>query len=521
MEGLPGHLAKYNDFSIAGLPPNPTAGGFRHGASDTLAISVPATLAVQNTGHDLTNMSAMWEYLGVRAALLVPGSIVLAGWKALPYGQLGAGPALPKLQPVIDMGVSNERLESMIDTLFQLHDASPPMLLRSGHLRPMMRASMATMIMYYPERFEAKEMHVVLTSMREAYSTALSSANDSHQALIQWSAAIMSQFKLDNLHLTHVQGHDGTAQVVEAVRGLAVTVGRMHDQVADVATRVLAVESRLGVQHAGVNELIAGVNNLSVNLATAAATAAAITTAATAATAAAPTAPVLAAAVAVSSPAIAPVAQMMQREAADTSPPPPPLVSPRLVSPPPLVVAPLTAEASPAATAPADAFSMLRQGASRGEGAVMYKITGVAAPRFFLDCMANGGRLPAMDSRRMSDADLVFKAMMAMANAEEKAVLKAKPRDDAHAGGIANAVVTLVLKYIVYAYETALLTLPRSLKLVQDVATRPPLVSSIKEQITKLSLDIRASTMSAWRLGPQQASAKRPAAEDGELPPQT
>ena len=206
MEGLPGHLAKYKDNSVAGLPPNPTAGGFRHGAADTLAISVPATIAVHNTGHDLTSMSALWEYLSARAALLVPGATVLAGWKGLPYGQIGAGPALPKLQPVIDMGVSTERLESMIDKLFSLHDASPPMLLRSGHLRPMMRASMASMVMYYPERFEAKEMHVVLTSMREAYSTALSSANDSHQALIQWSAAIMSQFKLDNLHLTHVQG---------------------------------------------------------------------------------------------------------------------------------------------------------------------------------------------------------------------------------------------------------------------------------------------------------------------------
>ena len=51
--------------------------------------------------------------------------------------------------------------------------------------------------------------------------------------------------------------------------------------------------------------------------------------------------------------------------------------------------------------------------------------------------------------------------------------------------------------------------------------TRPPLVSSIKEHITKLGLDIRASTMSAWRLGPQQVSAKRPAVEDGELSPQT
>ena len=85
----------------------------------------------------------------------------------------------------------------------------------------------------------------------------------------------------------------------------------------------------------------------------------------------------------------------------------------------------------------------------------MYTITGVAAPRFFLDCMANGGRLPAMDSRRMSDADLAFKAMMAMANAEEKAVLKARPRDEAHAGGIAASVVTLVLKYCICAYHAA------------------------------------------------------------------
>jgi hypothetical protein len=116
-----------------------------------------------------------------------------------------------------------------------------------------MRATLATMVMYYQQRFEAKKMHTVLTAMREAYSAVLSSVTDSHQALIDWGAAILPKFKLDNLHLTHMQGHDGTTQVIEAVRGLAATVGRMHEQLTDVATRALALETRLGAQHAGVN----------------------------------------------------------------------------------------------------------------------------------------------------------------------------------------------------------------------------------------------------------------------------
>ena len=107
---------------------------------------------------------------------------------------------------------------------------------------------------------------------------------------------------------------------------------------------------------------------------------------------------------------------------------------------------------------------------------------------------------------------MVLSALMAMANAAEKAVLKAKPRDEAHAGGIAAAVVTLVLKYCICAYATASLPLPRCLKSLAT-APLPPKVSNIKEHITKLrdgpGLDLRASTMGAWRLGPQQPSAKR------------
>ena len=33
----------------------------------------------------------------------------------------------------------------------------------------MMHATLSTLIMYYGERFEAQEMHLVLSSMRDAY----------------------------------------------------------------------------------------------------------------------------------------------------------------------------------------------------------------------------------------------------------------------------------------------------------------------------------------------------------------
>ena len=40
-----GHLAKFAAFSITTLPNAPTAAGFRPGACDTLACSLPAELA--------------------------------------------------------------------------------------------------------------------------------------------------------------------------------------------------------------------------------------------------------------------------------------------------------------------------------------------------------------------------------------------------------------------------------------------------------------------------------------------
>lgn len=73
--------------SISTLPPNPTAASVRPGAADTLCMSLAAELSVHTTGHDLTNMSALWEYIGALISLCIPGAVILAGWPAFAYGR--------------------------------------------------------------------------------------------------------------------------------------------------------------------------------------------------------------------------------------------------------------------------------------------------------------------------------------------------------------------------------------------------------------------------------------------------
>ena len=126
------------------LPPNPTAAGFRPGACDTLASSMPAEIAVHVSGHDLTNLSALWEYIGARMALVMPGAVALAGWPPFPFGQLGRGPRPPSLAELVGLGVCGEKLGLYLDAVLYLHDHSPPQMRRGGKLRPMLHVILAT-----------------------------------------------------------------------------------------------------------------------------------------------------------------------------------------------------------------------------------------------------------------------------------------------------------------------------------------------------------------------------------------
>ena len=240
----PGALDKYKDVAVASLPPAPTAAGIRPGACDMLAMSMPAEIAVHTTGHDLRDLSALWEYLDCKESLVVVGCIVLCGWPALPYGQTGEGPKHPTLLALLDADVVEMRiLEPIMDILFSFHDASPPMLLLDGHMRPMVHAMFATLLMYYNERFKEHEMDKVSAAMRDAMAKQLGSKVDVHQQILEWGAIILKRFISDNLHLTQRQGATDMSPLLSVLQNLNSVMVEQKSLMTDMRSRITTLET--------------------------------------------------------------------------------------------------------------------------------------------------------------------------------------------------------------------------------------------------------------------------------------
>lgn len=161
--GRPGALKKYEHVSLESLPTNPTAAGIRPGASDFLAIAMPAEIGVHTTGHDLTGLSALWEYIGCKLANCIPGAVRLAGFPPFRWGELGKGPMPTSLEPLVvdsvrpvSMSLLERILERYADCVLYIDEHQPLQLRQGGNLRPLVLATVATMIMYYEERFTAE-----------------------------------------------------------------------------------------------------------------------------------------------------------------------------------------------------------------------------------------------------------------------------------------------------------------------------------------------------------------------------
>jgi len=184
----------------------PSLGGFRSGALNELCALMPAEFAVQCTGHDLRSASALYEYMDPSVALAMPGAIVLSGWPALPWGQLGMGPAPPSLRELITSGlVSNMgQLELAIDHLYRVDSASPPQIRRDGHLRPMLHAAFASQVMYHDERTLASEVHGVRVCMHESLVACkiAGSCAEAGSLLSTWGVHLKTAFDTSNMHLT-------------------------------------------------------------------------------------------------------------------------------------------------------------------------------------------------------------------------------------------------------------------------------------------------------------------------------
>ena len=133
-----------------------------------MASGMPAEFVKELTGHDLSKISALFEYIEATRALTMPGCAVLAGWPAPPWGQLGRGPQAASLAP-LDQFVSRQDLNALIDATFDFNpELTSPCLLEGGSVREGVKASYASQLMYFENRLEAGECRFVLVRMRDA-----------------------------------------------------------------------------------------------------------------------------------------------------------------------------------------------------------------------------------------------------------------------------------------------------------------------------------------------------------------
>ena len=128
------------------------------GVIEHLCAKMPEFFVALRTGHQLTSVSALYEYLGANLVVTMPAAVALAGWTPFPWGQIGKGPSRPTLVSLESLGVRPTDLEGIIDVTFNLHAGSPPMYLQEGALRPTIRTAFASLVMYYDDRRQAAEV---------------------------------------------------------------------------------------------------------------------------------------------------------------------------------------------------------------------------------------------------------------------------------------------------------------------------------------------------------------------------
>jgi hypothetical protein len=224
-----GGAAAYAEYTVKELPDSVNAGGIRPGCSNMLSKYMPAEFVAHVTGHVLVGVGALFEYVDADRALALIGALVLAGWPPLPFGHHGEGPVPPWLEALCDAGcIEMDALDAMIDVLFHIDSASPPMLFIDGALRPMVHAAFASMIMYHDARVAAGEMREVTVAMHEAFKGCTTGV--AITTFSEWGTIIRTRFDTDNLHLS-MGGKavdSGTSAIVRALgRSLSEVKGEL------------------------------------------------------------------------------------------------------------------------------------------------------------------------------------------------------------------------------------------------------------------------------------------------------
>ena len=253
----------YSEYTVDALPANASAAGIRAGAANKLFTSVPEPFAITTTGHS-ANSDGYQKYLDAEIAHAMPGAIVLSGFPKLPFGEMGKCGKPPALDVLFDELCKADSFEDIIDSLYRIHEGSPPMLKRRGGLRPAVHAAFASQVMYYHERYKAGEARDVNDKMRSALMERLrcAGAEVASETLMRWGERLKRRFDRDNLHLTSREKDTGYVQVVEQVRTVAEDASHTRERVDELAHKVDVLVTANAVLQAQNVQLISMVEKL-------------------------------------------------------------------------------------------------------------------------------------------------------------------------------------------------------------------------------------------------------------------
>ena len=229
-------LRKYSHVAVEKLPDQIAAGAYRSGFTNEGFHEMPISglLAVQ--GAEPGAFSSIISYLDLDRAAMQAAISMLGGWKLKFWGVRCKGPAAESIKPLLDTGVDETQLNSMIDDVFNINSATLPSLQQNGRLRPAVEASFASLIHYYDLRIEKREMLTVANKLRAAYRRCFpgsSSALDSAGVLSSWSSIVHVEWAAVNAEVGNsTGGSDGAVATPTADS----TSGQALEQLVKIAT---------------------------------------------------------------------------------------------------------------------------------------------------------------------------------------------------------------------------------------------------------------------------------------------
>lgn len=238
-------LQKYKAVFVP-WPSDPVAGGMRRGGINCCYAVMPFEFVLPFSGHSLREWTAMGEYIDAERASLIPSATAVADYPPRTYGTVGHGPQPATLDALLDLNVDLSALDAVVVALFQIDSAFPVQLKPCGELWPALRCSLASFIMYYPERVRYEEMVVVQTRLLEVVMQVFH-CQDPNERILEWAVAIRKKFDVDNLQ--NVTGPDGgggnQAAIVNLMQEMNSSVLKQNAVLDRVCAKVDNVCSRL------------------------------------------------------------------------------------------------------------------------------------------------------------------------------------------------------------------------------------------------------------------------------------